>query len=148
VRTRQSLYPFMVFAEAVPQAARLADAKTTPDERAMILREVRDTIDIVKSVVDRNTQSGRHKKNHERRDRIMAKLRRDEHGAPVRGETKRLARRYGVSTRTVEKWIAQLRRAPARGSEAVPDDWRTVYVGEGLRHQYRVAAHRRRKNRV
>jgi hypothetical protein len=145
VSARKTPIPFMVFAEAVPQSIRLADSKIPPEERARLLRDVNDSIDIVKAVADRNTQSGRHKKNHERRDRVLAGLRRDEHGVPLRGEPKRLANRHRVSVRTVEKWIAQLRRTRMKGAEAVLVDWRTVALGERVRHVNQAAARKRRK---
>jgi transposase-like protein len=129
----------MVFAESMPAATRLADKNTPADERKRIISDVKDTIDITKSIADRNSQVGRHEANHARRDRVMA-----DYVPGKRGEPKRLASLHGVSRRTVEKWIDQLRAAAPAGSAAVPDDWRTVYVGQRLRQQNSVAGKKRR----
>ncbi len=137
-------YPFMVFAESLPEATRLADSNTPLAERAQILREVNAVVDVVKSVVDRNTQQGRHEKSHAARKRVMDDLRRDARGRPLRGEPSRLARDHGVPVVKVRKWIEQLKNAPL-GSEAIPSDWRTVYYGKALRFQRSTAARRSKK---
>ena len=128
----------MVFAESIPAAMRLADKSTPADERARIISEVKDTIDIAKAIADRNSQVGRHEANRARRDRVMA-----DYVPGKRGEPKRLASLHGVSQRTVEKWIEQLRGAAPIGSAAVPDDWRTMYIGQRLRQQNSVAGKKR-----
>lgn len=141
-KRRQPQYPFMVFAESIPAAMRLADKSTPADERKRIISEVKETIDIVKAIADRNAQVGRHEANHARRDRVMA-----DYVPGRRGEPKRLASLHGISRRTVEKWIEQLRTAAPKGGEAVPSDWRTVYVGERLRQQNRVAGKKRHESK-
>jgi hypothetical protein len=139
-------WPFMVFAESLPQAGRLADPNTPADERDTIRREINAVMDMVKDVADRNTQRGRHEKDYEKRARVMADLKRNALGKPLRGEPARVAELHGVRVIQVRKWIEQLKKAPRKGSAAIQGDWRTIYYGQALRHQRSVAA-RRAKNR-
>jgi len=97
-------------------------------------------------VADRNTQKGRHEKNHVTRKRVMDDLKRNARGRPLRGEPSRLARDHGVPVIKVRKWIEQLKNAPL-GSEAIPNDWRTVYYGHALRLQRSSAAQRSTKRK-
>jgi DNA-binding MarR family transcriptional regulator len=131
-----------VFAEAIPAAIRLSDPKTPDDERERLVSDAIDSIEVVRNIADRNAQrepnSVRHKENHERRDTVMTRYK---YVPGKRREPKRLAKASGVSRRTVEKWIKQLRQGDLKGREAIPDDWRTVYVGNRLRQQARLAAH-------
>jgi hypothetical protein len=137
----------MVFAEALPQPARLADPNTPAAEKDLIRREVNALVETVKSVADRNTQQDRHEKHHEKRARVMADLKVDARGKPMRGEPKRLADVHDVRVAQVRKWVEQLKAAPSKGSQAIPDDWRTVYYGQALRHQRSSAASRLKKRK-
>lgn len=131
-------FPFMVFAESVPDATRLHAPSTMADERELILAKVDDAVEVVKSIATGNRRGARHRDSHHKRDRIM----RDAKYVPgKRGEPKRIASKYGVSPRTVEKWIAQL-RAPEIDP---PADWRTVYHGRALRNYQRELAQKRWK---
>jgi len=137
-RRRLDSWPFMVFCEAIPEAQQLANPNTPTEERERILRELKDTIDVVKAVADGDTQPGRHRANRERRNSIIRDLRVDAHGKPLWGEPRRLALKHKVPLAQVRKWIAQVQH-PRKGSEAIPDDWRSVYVGQRLRYQKRLA---------
>ncbi len=139
-------YPtFMVFAEAVPDAARLADSKTPPNERARIRDRVNWAMDAARSAADRNTQQLRHAPAIRLRNSVMRDLRCDARGKPLRGEPQRLAdKNPGVTVHRIQKWIEQLRRQRA-GGIALPDDWRTVYYGEAVLNQTREAGRRRHK---
>jgi hypothetical protein len=139
--------PWMVFAEQVPEAARLHDPSISADERDRIRRGVRDSIDVVKEFADRNTQRGRHAADHAKRERVMAGLRVDARGKPKRGEPSRLAAAHGVPVIKIRKWIEQLRKTPRKGSESVQDDWRTVVYGKMLRHERSMAGRQRTKHR-
>jgi len=137
-------YPFMVFAESLPDAESLSDPNISASEKERIDFRVDDTIQLVKDFADRNTQKGRHAANHAERDRVMGDLRRDARGKPKRGEPSRLAEAHGVRVIKVRKWIAQILKSAPKGSEAVPDDWRTVYYGQMLRRQRSEAAKKRK----
>lgn len=138
-------HPFMVFRGSLPEVEVLLDPNATPEEKARARMARNDSIDVVKSFAERNTQRGRHKEDHAKRDLIMAGLKRDAHGKPVRGEPARLATLHNVSRRTVEKWIEQLSKSPTRSAEAVRADSRAVYYGKMLRHQSSVAGRQRKK---
>jgi hypothetical protein len=144
-RKQSDDWPFTVFAEAVPQAARLADPKVSQQEKDRIRRDANTSIDVAKTHYQRNTQKGRHGENHEKRARVMIELRCAQNGKPERGEPSRLAQRHHVSVKQVRKWIEQLRELASKGTGELPDDWRTVYVGEGIRHKYRLAGRLRHK---
>ena len=133
-------WPFMVFAEMVPEAERLNDPHTPADEKERIEFRVEDDIEVVTKFADRNTQKGRHKLDIGQRDRVMGDLRRDARGKPVRGEPRRLHEAHGVPLAKVRKWIEQTLKSPRRGSESFPHDWRTVVYGQMLRReQSRIA---------
>lgn len=138
-------FPFMVFSESLPEAQRLHDPNTSTEEKERIRWKLEDTLDLVKSVADRNTQSGRHKDNYKKREQVLKELRRDKRGKPLRGEPGRLASLHKISRRTVEKWIIQVSKAP-KGPVVVGDDWQTVYYGQMLRHQNSLAARKKRKS--
>jgi hypothetical protein len=134
-------YPtFGVFAEAVPDAARLADPSTPARERLRIEERANWAVGAARDAADRNTQLRRHAENHERRAKVMQGLRRDANGKPLRGEPKRLAgANPGVTVRQIQKWIEQLRQPALSGGEVLPDDWSTVYYGEAVLQQTREA---------
>lgn len=138
-------YPFIVFRGSLPEVERLHDSNASPDEKDRARKEVNALIELAKAIADRNTQRSRHKDNHDLRDGIMAGLRRDARGKPVRGEPKRLASIHDVSPRTIQKWIEQLSKPPAKGADAVLADQRTVYYAKMLRHQNSLAGSQRKK---
>jgi hypothetical protein len=138
-------YPFMTFAEQVPEAAQLLDPTTSADEKELILWKIEDDIEIVRSIADRDTQRDRHAANHAERTRVMNDLRLDARGKPERGEPSRLAAAHGVRVAKIRKWVEQLRQATPKGAEAVADDWRTVCYGQMLRKQRSVAGGQRGK---
>jgi hypothetical protein len=138
-------YPtFMVFAEQVPEAARLHDPNTPADEKERIRSEVNALVDVVRDIADRNTQKGRNKAALDLRESVMADLRVDARGKPIQGEPSRLHEAHGVPVIKIRKWIAQRRKSPRMGAEAVPDDWRTVVYGQMLRRQRSEAAKKRK----
>jgi hypothetical protein len=137
-------WPWMVFAEAVPDAARLHDPNVSGDEKDRIRREVRSLVEVVRDIADRNTQKGRHAANHAQRERVLRDLRVDARGKPMRGEPSRLAEAHGVPLVKVRKWIEQSRKPSPKGRDAIPYDWRTVYYGQALRRQRSDAAKKRK----
>jgi hypothetical protein len=136
-------YPFLVFGESVPEAALLADPKTPADEKERLRFKVDEDIRAARRVANRDTQRGRHRENHERRDAVMQGLVRDKRGKPMRGEPRRLAKLHNLPVIKVRKWIEQL-RVEHPGASAVRDDWRTVVYGRMLRHQHREVARKPR----
>lgn len=151
-------FPFMVFHEAfnLPDGSnridRLHDPKTPAEERDEIRRDFKTSLETVEQIENRNTQTERHAANHQLRDRVMAGLQVDACGKPKRGEPKRLADLHGLPIRKVRKWIEQLRNKSAISpstwrSEWDTADWQTVYYGEALREQNRVAARAKKKSK-
>jgi hypothetical protein len=131
--------PWMVFAEQVPEAQRLNDPKTPPEEKAEIRRAINSSIDIAQSITEhRAAQPARHAENHAERDRVMADWVRGR-----AGERKRLSELHGVPKTRIKKWMEQLRKPPA--AELPADDWRTVAYGQMLSHQNRQSGRRPKK---
>ncbi|HEX4050504.1 MAG TPA: hypothetical protein VHY19_06480 [Steroidobacteraceae bacterium] len=137
-------WPFMVFREQVPELAPLADPKTSPEERERILREVKAAQEVVQRDADRNTQRARHADSHERRAKVIADLRRDANGKPLRGEPKRLAAEHHVDVAQVRKWIEQLRRSPPGSLQGLTSVQAYAY-GQMIRNRNRAAARRKPK---
>lgn len=128
-------YPFMVFAESLPEAKVLNDPKTPAEVRDKIRRGINTSLDIAAKVpAARKQQERRHAANREKRDRIMA-----DWVPGRRGERRRLAKLHGVSDIQIKKWMEQLRKAAPTPRESAPRDWRAVYYGKQLQHQYRIA---------
>ncbi len=139
-------YPtFMVFAESVPESIKLHDPATTLDERAQILTKANADMDVARAFSDRNTQQGPNAGARELRDRVMRDLKRNTNGRPQRGEPKRLATLHDIPVSRVRDWIRDMRKPARAGGNALPDDWRTVYYGQAVRHQARIAGRQRTK---
>lgn len=138
-------YPtFMVFREAftLPDGrdpfAVLHDPNAPTEEKDAIRREFNADSEVAESTAERDRQTGRHKKNHQRRDEALADLQLGKNGRPKRGEPKRLAGIHKVPVTTVQGWIEQWDRERRRAKlKRYPDDWRTVYHGQALRAWYR-----------
>ena len=133
-------WPFMVFRESLdgkPEA--LNDPNTPADERDRIRADINTFAGDRCRDRRRDTQQLRHAEDHQKRDQVMVDW---VHGKP--GERRRLAKRAMELTgekdkakaeRRVKKWMEQLRKPSGPSpSETAPDDWRTVYHGEALRH--------------
>jgi hypothetical protein len=133
----------MVFAEAVPAARRLADPNTPPEERERLKHDAEASIAAARDTAERDTQRARHEANHARRDQVMA-----DYVPGKRGEPKRLARLHNVPTRTVETWIRQMKVRVPVIDDAAWNDWRAVYIGEGIRHRNRLAGRRRGQSKT
>jgi hypothetical protein len=140
-------WPFMVFAESLPEAARLHDPNTPADEKDRIRRDVNASIDVVKEFAERNTQKGRNAAELAARARVMGDLQVDARGKPKRGEPSRLAAVHNIPVVKVRKWIEQLRKPPRGGAESVPDDWRAVYYGKMLSRERSAIGRQRNKFR-
>jgi hypothetical protein len=152
-------FPFMVFHEAfdLPDGRNritlLNDPNTPADVKDAIRRDFKASLETAEQMAKRDTQRARHAKNHELRDRVMADLRRDLRGRPLRGEPKRVAALHDVPVLRVRKWIEQLRGKPLPPSSSARQkrglaDWRTVYYGEALRAQNRSAARHPKKSKT
>ena len=144
-------FPFMVFSEAfdLPDGRNacgvLNDPNTPQEERDALRRGFNDDEEIAFATARRDTQEARHAENHRERDMIMADLRRDADGKPVRHEPKRLAGKYNVAEKKIRKWIEQLAGKTSFEPPAFGSDWRIVYHGQALRAWYRDNGKRKRK---
>jgi transposase-like protein len=144
---------FMVFSEMLDlpdgtNRAELLNNPNTPGQvKDAIRRDINQSKETVAAIAQRDTQRERHAENHERRDRVLAGLVRDQRGKPKYGEAKRLAKLHGVDVRQVQKWIQQVRKSSARPATALFDDWSTVIEGEMIREQNRAAARRPKKSK-
>lgn len=152
-----SSVPFMVFHEAfdLPDGRNRVDLLNDPNapaaDRDAVRADFHTSVEVARDIAQRNTQQARHEKNHAKRDRVLADMKRDARGGPARGEPKRLADLHGVSLTRVRKWIEQDRA----GKPTTPTsprlqwettDWQTIYHGEALRAQQRRAGRARKKN--
>lgn len=148
---KKPVYPtFMVFREAfkLPDGRDpftiLNDPNAPIEEKEAIRRTFNADQEVAESTAERDRQTGRQKKNHERRDKVMADLRLGANGRPRRGEPKRLAREHKIPLATVQGWIEQWDKERSRVKpKPYPDDWRTVYHGQALRAWYRHPKKRR-----
>jgi hypothetical protein len=157
--SKKPQFPFMVFHEAfdLPDGRNritlLNDPNTSADVKDAIRRDFKASLETAEQMAKRDTQRARHARNHDLRDRVMADVRRDSRGRPLRGEPKRVAALHDVPVLRVRKWIEQLRGKPLTPSSLSryrwgSADWRTVYYGEALRAQNRVAARHPKKRKT
>lgn len=152
-KNKKPRYPFMVFRGAIklpddrdPYTV-LHDPNASTEDKDAVRRWLNAKRDVAVSTAERDTQKERHKKDHDRRNNVLAELKIDEEtGRPMRGEPRRLADKHGVPLATVQGWIeqrdAELRRARPKG---YPTGSRAVYHGLALSAWYRAAGRHPKK---
>jgi hypothetical protein len=124
----------MVFAESVPDAKLLSDPNTPADMREAAEKNVDRSIGAARGFAQQKKQKGRHTKNHDRYNFVMA-----EYKPGVDGEAQRLHKKFGVALSTVHRWIAGHAQRPVTDAgHVLPDNWATVWYGAGIRHANKV----------
>lgn len=141
---------FMVFAESQPDALRLHDPNTPPEEKDRIRRRLNHYVDVVRSEAERGRSIKQRRWGiSELRDRVMADYVPGKYGQAklLRQKAAKLSGRPGFPLRTVQGWIEDARKAPKAAPDAIKATWKAVAEGQLLSRQRREAAQKRKLKR-